>query len=236
MIQAELPKLLSQYGINNWKYHDDDNELSIIVLTPSKLGVKKHTYYAWLNPKELTIVGSLESDFEMALKDIKNFVITNRKHIDGYISLIAKLGQFKHKKKRLVYQTSTQGVQNLNDIREYGFKITDQWISWDRYIPIKMIVYQNRQIQVDSEKMKALGYGISSFKVVNDFNFRNGIYCKGLHPNVSMTSKKFCSEPQTDVMRVSLNNLVIVKGLLSHINMNHPYNPQVHLAKLKPFI
>jgi hypothetical protein len=236
MIKAELPKLLFQHGINNWKYHDEDNELSIIILPPSKLGVKRHTYYAWLNPNELTIIGSLDTDFDMILKDIKLFVLKNKKLVNSYIGLIAKLGQFRHKKKRLVYQSSAKGSSNLVKIQEYGFTVTQEWISWDSYIPIKMIVYQNRQIHVDSDKMQELGYGIESFKVVNDFNFRNGIYCKGLHPNVSMTSKKFCSEPQTNVMRVSLNNLVIVKGLLSHINMNHPYNPQVHLAKLKPFI
>jgi len=236
MIEEELPKLLFQYGINNWKNHDDDNKLSIIVLSPSKLGVKQHTYYAWLNPDELTIIGSLDSDSDAAISDIKKFVIKHRNQVDGYISLIAKLGQFKHKKKRLVYQTSSKGSENINKIAEYGFTVTNQWISWNEYIPIKVIVYQGRQISVESEEMKALGYGITDFKVVNDFNFRNGIYCTGMHPNVSMTSKKFCSEPQTNVMSVSLNNLVIVKGLLSHINMNHPYNPQVHLAKLKPFI
>lgn len=236
MISTELPKLLYQYGINNWKYHDDANELSVVVLTPSKIGVKTTQYTSTITENELTIVGDIDSDYDSIIQDLKVFIIKNNKRINSYISLLAKISQFKYKDIRKKYQTSVRGSCNLSEIREYGFSVTDQWITWNNYIPINMIIYHNDKIDVDSEEMKNLGYGVTSFKVVNDFNFRNGIYCEGLHPNVSMTSKKFCSESNTNRMVVNLDNLIIIKGLLSHINMDHPYNPQIHMDTLKQFI
>jgi len=98
-----------------------------------------------------------------------------------------------------------------------------------------VIIYKQYIYYGDPDRLKDMGYGVTEFKVINDRTLRGGVYCTGEHPNVSR-SGKLCGEEGTSYLEVNLENLMIVKGLLSHINLNTAYYPVVHIPKLKPLI
>jgi len=233
-ICEDFPKLLFDHSINNWQYFNDDNEVSVVLISPSKLKIKNTAVYkSWENGKELTIVGVLCRDFEVIIKDIENFVIRNMRYVDDHAALIAAMYQLKHGSKRTNYQCSEVGEKRLQKILGHGFEVDSKWIRWPHYIPIHAIIFRNHIYNVDPDELKSLGYGVTSFRVLNDKTLKSGVYCKGKHPNLSLGSKKFCCEAGTAGFEVDLDNLVIITGFLSHINMNHPYQPYCHIEKLK---
>ena len=234
MFSNRLAGLLTQYGINNWRYHEDKNPLSILILDPKKFGINPPIYRSWVNDKELTIVGNVDKDSEAIVLDIRQFVRKNSRYVARSLSLLTKMESLKYDKDRKQYQESN-GKSAIGVLKNHGFEVTDRWISWKKYIPIRVIIYKQYVYYGDPERLKNMGYGISEFKVVNDRTLKSGVYCIGEHPNVSR-SGKLCGEEGTGYLRVNLENLMIVRGLLSHINLNTAYNPSIHVPKLKPLI
>lgn len=235
-MKQKLSKLLSASGINNWGHYDDNNELSITVIDPKSLKLNRESYNSWIIEKDLTIVSDMEHTFHASISDIKDFVIDNHICIEDYSELVSYLDQLSCLQERVKYQATENAKKELEKIREYGFNVTQDWIVWSEYIPIYVILYFNKIIHVNSEEMKSLGYGITSFRVTNTDTIRGGIYCTGEHPNVSIGSSKFCSEQWSTHMKINLSNLVLLRGLMTHINMNNPYNRFRHTQKLGEYL
>jgi len=236
-MKERLAKLLFTHSINNWKFFNSDNKLSIMLFSPYKFKVKdKNNYKSWKLEDELTIIGILERDFDKIIEDIKQFIIDNHSYVNNYTELITKVHQLKYCRTRELYQSGSEGSINLNKIRNYGFDVNKEWITWNSYIPIKVIFFGESIFFVDSDELKKLEYGASSFKIVNEPTFKSGVYCSGLHPNVSPNSNKLCCEPGTRDNKVTLENLLLIKGLLGHINLNYMYQPAIHMPKLEPFL
>jgi hypothetical protein len=240
----DLCEILTEHCINNDFYHDEENKLTISVIDPSKHKYIKHSsYYAnHEHSNELIIRGSVNEYKHRVIADIKHFILANKLKVERPKSLLAKISKLPYESERKTYQQSDSGSKTLSEINQYGFEVTDEWIAWNEYIPIKSISYKGRIVKVNGDELKKLGYGIKSFKVRNDRTLKHGIYCYGLHPNLKGSLKQnsngsqFCAESDTEDKVVNLNNLIYTKALLSQANLNHPYNPDFHMKRLEKFI
>ena len=235
-MKRQLGRILSDNGINHWDNYDDNNELSVVIISPSNLNLEDNCYQCWIEKEELTAICEFDKYQYELLTDIQQFVNNNRSLLSSHVSLVAKLEKLKHEGVRRTYQNSVEGSDIISEIRDYGFLVTTDWIEWNNYVPIHTIVYRGKLISVPPDKIRQLGYGVTSFKVMNTEKFRGGVYCEGMHPNVSHINNKFCYEEGMDDLNITKKNLVILKALLSHINLDNPYLRHTHHASLRKFI
>lgn len=229
---CQLSKLLFNYNINNWTISDDSNLFSVTLINPLKLKYSENYYQSMFNNNDLIIISDLNINFYKIVDDIKKFVILKSNSIDDHLQLLSELEKIKNKEMR----KSLSNDIDKDNYLQYNFIVDDEWIKYNKFIPINVIIYKEKIYPVDSAKLKNIGYGITSFSILIDRTFTNGIYCTGIHPNIGINSNKFCCGSDVYNMEINLDNLLIIRGLLSHINLDKAYNKDIHISKLKPFL
>ena len=124
MFSTKLASLLTQYGINNWRYHEDINDLSILILGPEKFNIHRSVYRSLINGNELTIIGDIEKNPDSVVMDIRQFIRKHSRYVPRSLSLLTRIESLKHEICRKQYQENTDKLA-IDLIRNHGFDVTD---------------------------------------------------------------------------------------------------------------
>jgi len=85
--------------------------------------------------------------------------------------------------------------------------VSDYFYSTDNGFQYIIRILNNSQI----EDLKKGGYGIASYKVVISGNFLGAIYCEGKHPNLEMSSSKFCVSQDIRLRKPIVENMKMIE-------------------------
>jgi len=234
---TDLSKCLFSYGINTWNHNSENNKFSVTLIDTKTLG-KSKTYYSKTTGKDyLTVVLDPESNMNAAIKDIKDFVSEKRNKLNNAAYLLLDLEQYRYRESRKSYQNSEEGSSIQDIISKAGFIVDEDWISWNKHIPIGVIIYKYKYFMVDPAELEKLNYGVDSFKIRNCRYFNSIVICEGKHPNINPDTKQLCNVGSLNILgnTVGLDILFKIKGALSYINMDSMYKSSVHLPILKKF-
>lgn len=225
-ILDEVSKLLTLSDINNWEHYDEDNMYSVCLINKQKSG-----YRLSKDRTGLIIIGDIQINLSDVLRDIRKFIVSRK--VKAHVSLASSLTRIMADVKRLTYFATTEGCQAINEILKQGYLVNNKWIIWVDYIPINSILYNGKIIRTNPDELRQLGYGITEFKISIDKTLRGGLYCTGVHPNLSPLNNKFCMDSAIKRMCLTPDSLNIAKMMLGYVNMDNPYEHNKHFETLK---
>lgn len=220
------------YSLDSLVTELESSDIHIKIQNPKHLDLDKSYFTARETPMSLQIIADESINNDKMISSIKNYCIDRCPKIKDFMGVIAKLDRIVDNNRMVTEMKEESWNVRIDRLISSGYDVTGEWISWNSYIPITIVLYENKVIKVNPLMLKNLGYGIRSFRLMNRGMFIGGIYGYGDHPNLNNKNNKFCYEPILSNCSVTLEFLTVVKGSMSQINLSKSYEPELHKEKL----
>jgi len=184
----------------------------------------------------LFIETNIDLNYYKVIDDIYEFSISKLKNI----SLATRILNLKDEYEKSEFRKSNEFKNIANKIKKLGFIISKDYILWNRYIPIKTIIFEDKYYHANSNDMKKLGLGIKRFRVKIDPNIYD-IECVGNHPQSSFDEKnpkdicKFCIDLNLLKDKLSVDSLLFILASMKIINLDFCYRKEKYQRILREY-
>lgn len=182
-------------------------------------------------------INEINLDMELSdiVDDIERKLINRESYSVDPRRLMAELWKLQNQIESEKFRSTDEFKNIIEEIfLDSDFCDGGDFIQCNCYIPC-MIVHTpaGSYILNDDQisKFTKMGYGISNFKIRKSETIRE-VYCEGKHPNLNELTKQFCLDIDILESELNIENLSLVKEMLSQINMKNAYCPSSEIDKI----